>query len=272
MAITTQAGLVAGLRPAEEIQKLSVAATAAVLQTLWYAVGRPAAASAPTPGINGAVLTPQTLGQIQHVNPAAGNAYLARFQLGASIAQPGTLFLADRIWHNSGIVVTTTTEQAIVTPAFTNRDRNGASLGHGIMLALECSAVCSNAALITNCTVRYTNQDGTGSRTAIVNQTVGIPASFPAANLVNFYLQDGDTGVRSIEGITLGTSLVTGTVHLVAFRNLAVLDCDFPASRTRDAFQLGLVRLYDNTVPWLFRLPTTTTATLFLGHLMEANG
>jgi hypothetical protein len=60
----------------------------------------------------------------------------------------------------------------------------------------------------------YTNSAGTGSRTG---QIVSINATTTARTLYTFDLDSGDVGVRSIQSITLGTSLVSGAVSLIAF-------------------------------------------------------
>src|SRR3990167_8559097 len=76
--------------------------------SLFYLSGLPGAAVAPTPGIGGAVLTTYA-GQIPFTNPVSGNTYLSRLFGHASIA--GSLWLCDRLWHNSGIDITSAVEQ-----------------------------------------------------------------------------------------------------------------------------------------------------------------
>ncbi|HRK46451.1 MAG TPA: hypothetical protein PK324_12550, partial [Nocardioides sp.] len=105
--------------------------------------------------------------------------------------------------------------------------------------------------------ISYTNSDGTAGRTGTIPS---FPATAAAGTLVPFMLQAGDRGVRSIQSITLGTSLVSGTVHLLLLRHLASLP--FVASGRVEAAwdQLGIPRLFDGSVPFLAWQPQGTTA------------
>jgi hypothetical protein len=91
------------------------------------------------------------------------------------------------------------------------------------------------------------------------------PTTAAVGTFVPFQLAAGDTGVRSVEGLTLGTSLVSGTVHLVQYRVLAsVMVPPVTSGEGRvGLIELGMPRLYDASVPFLVVLPTTTT----LGNL-----
>jgi hypothetical protein len=138
------------------------------------------------------------------------------------------------------------------------------------MVALETSVATTNGAAVTTITMTYTNDRGVGSRTATIS-------SFPATALqgvfVPFELQSGDTGVQSIQTLTLGTSLAAGTVHLVAYRPLARLDIVVASlGMAQDTFALGMPRLYDNTCPFLIFLPSATTAHQITGQVTYAWG
>ena len=269
MPLTTQATANAAIRQPFYFRKNTAGSVEAAdqLHSYFFEAGEPAAAAAPTPGLNGAALTSYA-GQIPFQNPVSGNTYLWQWDVtshdtAGTNATAQVSLLLDRLWHNSGIVVTTTTAQAITSPAFPARDRNGSADGEGLMIAIEVSAATTNAAAVTNMTVNYTNQAGTAGRTATL---ASFPATAVAGSFSVFRLADGDTGVRSIEGITLGTSLVTGTVHLVVFRmlDMAVQIFERNASHggnsQRDMHSSGFVRLWDNTVPFVVMHPRGTTA------------
>src|SRR3990167_7082314 len=115
MSITTLDGVIAGMQPPEEFLKVG-AGTQVIgrMYSPFYVTGRTGAATAPAPGISGAALTTYA-GQIPFVNGAA-NQYLARFTAQCNVT--GTLLLCDRLWHNSGISVTTTGAQTINSVAF----------------------------------------------------------------------------------------------------------------------------------------------------------
>ena len=268
MAITTLDGLVAGALAPVPLFKVGTAAEAVgVLHSLFYATGNPGAAAAPTPGLAGAALTTYG-GQIPFTNPSSGNTYLLRLACSATVACG--LWVLDRLWHNSGIVVTTTTAQTINSVAWPARDRDGSTNGAGVMVGIEVRTATTNAGAITNTTMSYTNQAGTAGRTATI---ASFPATAVIGTFVPFQLQGDDTGVRSIQSVTLGTSYGAGAIHLVAYRPLAVLGLTI-ANIPFDlgAIGAGVVRLFDNTVPFLVQMPTATTATTFQGTLGVTQG
>ena len=267
MAITTVDGAIAGARPPEEILKNGATMEAAgVMHSLFYTAGRPGAAVAPSPGLNGAALTTYA-GQIPWTNPGAGNSYMFRVEASATLA--GRLSIYDRLWHNSGLVVTTTTAQAITPVAIPARDINGATNGDGVMMAIEVSTATTNAGAVTNMTASYTNQAGTAGRTATVTS---FPATAAAGTFVLFNLQAGDTGVRSVQSVTLGTSLAAGAVHIVLCRLLIGMPVPANLGNDRDVVTSGFIRHYDNTVPFLVWLPSATTAIVLNGSYQITQG
>lgn len=268
MAITTVDGVIAGLLAPERYLKVGGTMEAAgVLHSLAYTTGRPGAAVAPTPGLAGAALTTYG-GQIPFTNPGSGNSYLAR--LSATSTLGGQLIVYDRLWHNSGFTVTTTTAQTVTSAAWPARDSAGSTNGAGVMVGIEVSTATTNAGAIANMTMSYTNQSGTAGQTATMTS---FPATAVAGTFVPFHLAAGDTGVRAIASLTLGTSLVTGTVHLVAYREIGDITVVAVANGgSQDAFGTGLVRLYDNTVPFLLWLPSATTAVTVQGSFTVTQG
>lgn len=268
MAITTVDGVIAGMRPPEHLLKVGGSMEGAgILHSLMYVPGRPGAALAPSSGINGTALTSYP-GQIPWTNPASGNSYLARLQ--ASSSSAGCLLLLDRLWHNSGIVVTTTTSQAITSPTWPARSADGTTNGEGVMVAIEVSTSTTNAGAITNTTLTYTNQAGTGSRTATI---ASFPATAVTGAFIPFQLAPGDTGIRSVQGITLGTSYAAGAIHLVAYRQIATLE--LPLANTGssiDAITSGFPRLFNDSVMFLAWLPTGTSAITVAGAAVFTQG
>jgi hypothetical protein len=267
VAITTLDGIIAGMRPPEEFLKVGTTMEAVgTWHSMLYAPGRPGAAVAPSPGLGGAALTSYA-GQIPFVNPGSGNSYLARLQASASLS--GCLMLLDRLWHNSGLVVATLTAQTINSVAWPARDRDGSANGEGVLVAIECSTATTNAGIISNTTLSYTNQAGVSGRTA----TISWPATAVAGTFVPFNLQAGDTGIRSIQNCTLGTSYGGGAIHLVAYRTLARLELMLAnTGGAIDALTGGFPRLYDDTVSFLLWQPTGITATTVMGQLIVTQG
>lgn len=252
----TPAQILAALRPPQRISKASFTGQGAgFFHSSLYLAGLPGAGAAPAPGVNGATLTntspsvPGYAGQIPFPAAVGGQSvYLA----GASLSEGGNIsagLLYDRLWHNSGLVVTTTGAQAIAQPALPARDANGASSGVGCELWLEVVTATTNAGAIANMTASYTNSAGTAGRTATMQS---FPANAVAGSIHRFDLAAGDIGVQSVQSITLGTSLVTGSISAVIARPIA----DLPVtadnlSQRQDMFQLGMPIMYDGSVPWL---------------------
>jgi hypothetical protein len=230
--------------------------------------GNPGAWVPGTPGINGRVTDGTTAadnGCLRVPNPVSGANYLSQINLATTVGCFLNIF--DFVWYNTGLVVTTTTAQAIVTPAFPARDSNGSSNGEGYGIALLVTTATTNAGAITTISVSYTNQDGVAGKIATV-------ASFPATAVLNtfvlFRLDAGDTGVRSIQSITLGTSLVTGAVSLVVYRGIIS-----QSSATANAGGPALTnsidpgpRLYNGVCLFPVGLMSATTATTLVGTLV----
>ena len=249
--------------------------TAADTIGYWYCTskdaGFPGAWSPGTPGINGRVTDGTTSGDFGSIpikSPATGSNYLTELTMGASVNHSHMFF--DVLWVNSGIAVTTTTAQSITTPTLPARDVNGTTNGEGCMIAMLTTTANTNAAVISNSTVSYTNSDGTSGRTATLTAIAGsqIPATPVVGTIVWFNLQAGDRGVRSIESITLGTSLGAGAVSLMICRDLANIGTSLVNVQfTRKLSEPG-VRLYNGTCMLHCVLASATTATFFNGEVV----
>ena len=268
MAITTLDGVISGSQTPFDFIKVGATMEAAgVWHSMFYNAGTPGAAATPSPGLNGAALTSYA-GQIPWYNPASGNSYLSRLTVASTAA--GTLRVLDRLWHNSGLVVTTTTAQTFTSAAWPARDRNGSTNGEDISIALEVSTATTNASPVTTITASYTNSDGTAGRTATM---ASFPATAVAGTFVPFQLQAGDIGVRSVQSVTLGTSLAAGAVHVVAYDTFATVACPVPnVAGEVNAITGGFPRLWNNTVPFLVWVPSSTTAVTLVGAMSVAQG
>jgi hypothetical protein len=200
-----------------------------------------------TAGTGGAL----SLGSPLLPDPASGAWYLTRFGLNAAAAN--TYQLLDILWYNTGIAVTTTTAQAITTPAFPARDTNGSANGEGLKIALYALTALGNAAAVANTTVNYTNSDGTATRTATFSALVGrqAPVTPVIGTFMPFELQAGDRGVRSIQGITLTTTYTSGTMMLIVYRPIqleGVPVANFPSGSLVSRAQINPgVRIYNDS-------------------------
>jgi hypothetical protein len=267
MAITTLDGALAGMKPPEYYSK-AVTGTLVAGRPFspFYLAGVPGAAAAPAPGLSGAALTSYA-GQIP-IPAASGNTHLARFS-GISSAQSGMLLLCDRLWHNSGFTITSTAAQTVNSVAFPARDKNGTTNGDGVILGVEVSAATGSGT--PTITASYTNQAGTAGRTG--TNTVATVATSAAGTFYPIGLNAGDTGVRSVQTLTLSATWTSGTIHLVAYRVLATLELSAAGlPNAVDALTSGMPRLYDTSVPFLIYIPQTTTTTQLSGSVVYTQG
>jgi hypothetical protein len=188
--------------------------------------------------------------------------------MGASVNHSHLFY--DILWVNSGLVVTTTTAQAITTPAFPARDVNGSTNGEGLMIGLMFTAASTNAAVIANSTVSYTNSAGVAGRTATLTAIAGsqIPATPVIGTVVWFNLAAGDKGVRSIQSVTLGTSLLTGAISLFVARDLAMIGTSLVNVTTTRKLSDPGVRLYNGTCMLHCIQASAATATFFSGEVV----
>jgi len=270
LAILSADNLFRSLLAPQPIYKDPVTAEAAgVLHSSLYQAGVPGAAVAPSPGLAGAALTSYA-GQIPFPAAAASkNVYLSSVDL-AHAGNIGAIYLFDRLWHNSGFTITTTTGQTVNSVAFPARDLDAAISGRGVMVGIEVSSATGNGAPVTNTTLTYTNSLGSSGKTATM---ASFPATAAVGTFVPFALAAGDVGVQSIQTLTLGTSYVSGTIHLVAYRHVATIPV--PTANValgRDPLQLGLPRWFDNSVPFMVYLPTATGVGLVAGSAVWAQG
>jgi hypothetical protein len=241
----------------------------------WYSsakdAGFPGAWSPGAPGLNGRNTdgtVSADFGCVPIKNPSSGANFLTEIQLAAGVNHSHLLF--DVLWVNTGLVVTTTTAQAITQPILPARDINGTTNGEGCMIAMLFTAAATNAAVITNTTVSYTNSDGTAGRTATLSAIVGsqIPATPVIGTLIWFNLQAGDKGVRSIQSVTLGTSLVTGSVSMMVTRDIATIGTTIPNVTAQKIIGTPGIRLYNGTTMLHSILSSATTATFISGELV----
>jgi len=270
MAIATlDAALAGAVAPAWFAKAITPTMVAGRPQSLWGLGGNPGAGSFDTT-LNGVTLSStsaQVAGQLPFTDPVSGNTYLARLQGAATIA--GTLLLCDRQWHNGGFTITSTTAQTITSPTLPARDKAGTTNGDGVILGLEISAAAGAAA--PTITVAYTNSAGTSGRSA--TNSFATANSPTAGAFFPIGLQAGDTGVRSVQSLTLSASWVSGTMNLVAYRVLAALELpNANTSNAIDALTSGFPRFFNGTVPFLVFIPSTTTASNISGSLVVTQG
>lgn len=278
MAITTLDGALAGMQPLRPFAKaVTPTLVAGRPHSLWYLGGIPGAGSMDSTTSGGVALSSSSAnvaGQLPHTDPVSGTAYVGR--LSAAAGQAGTLLLCDRLWHGSDVIggtvisVTSTAAQTLTSvPAWPARDNAGSTNGDGVLIGVEVySALGAGTPTIT---MSYTNQAGASGKSAVNIDSV--VASSAIGAFYRMGLASGDTGVRSIQSLTLSATMTSGNFGLVAYRVLASLEltsANIP--NAIDALTAGFQKLPNGCVPFFLFIPSTTTAVNIGGSFVETQG
>lgn len=209
-----------------------------------YTAGAFGTKAAPSSGMSGAALT-SSVGCPTFINPASGNTYLASLRLGTNNALCGMPVLCDRLWESSGIGMTTLTAQTVNSVAWPARDINQSTDGEGVYIALEVQT--GTGAGTPSVSISYTNSQGTAGRTG-TSFRAGT-ANSGGGTWLPITLQAGDTGVRSVQTVTLSATWTSGSAGLVAFRPICFVDnYTEPAQALNDAITLAMPQLFNNSV------------------------
>ena len=191
-------------------------------------------------------------------NPTApALSYLA--QTKATFATAGTIHLYDRVWSCSAMVGNVATAQTVVSfPTLTRPDANG----NGLEIWIECYTATGSTA--SNVTVQYTNSAGVSGRNTVSTAHI---TSMPANRMYQVPLQSGDTGVKSIQSVTLSVSTGTaGSFGVSLMRRLSSISSVVPnVGQTMDFTQLGLPQIYDNAALTFVNQGTTTSSGIIMG-------
>lgn len=270
MAITTVDGLIAGSLPFSRFFYKAASLSGAVVGrpvSYWGVGGIPGAGSYDNT-LNGVALSAPQNGQIPWVDPPGGSlSYLQRF-CGAPFNY-GQLLLCDRLWHNGGYTITSTSAQNSTTPSWPARDNAGSTDGEGVLLGLEISS--GTGAGTPTVTVSYTNSSGAAGRSA--TNSFATAASTGAGTMYPIGLQAGDIGVRSVQSLTLSSTWTSGTMNLVAYRVIASLDIAAGYQLTSiDAVSSGFPQIYNGSVPYLIYVPGFTGQGNCFGSIHFAQG
>ena len=253
MAITTYAGIMNGLIQPVYVNKVpntDTSSTPYLVINSWAAANNAGTFDTTAAGATLSSSSAQVAGQLRHIDPATGNSYVGSLKALITTGGRGTLvYLCDRLWHSGGYSNTTTTAQTVNSVAWPARDIAGSTNGDGVMIAFEIRAGLG-ATPSASARITYTNSSGTGSRTG----TIVLPST-PSSSVNNVYffgLQAGDTGVQSVQSVTLSASVVSGTWGLAAIRVLALMPVSVNKKAIKeDGFTLGLPRLWNGSVPFI---------------------
>ena len=164
--------------------------------SLWMYEGVPAGGPTPT-----TVRAPDntTDGSLKQASPGGGRQQWILGSFGAT-SQAGTLLIYDRLLDIGGLSGTTTTAQTVGGSITRNTG------GEGNQIWVEINTIIGTTA--TTITASYTNQAGTSGRTTIATAFGGTGLR-EAQRMIPLPLQQGDTGVQSVQSVTVLASTTT---------------------------------------------------------------
>jgi hypothetical protein len=192
--------------------------------------------------------------------------YIARMDGFSS--QAGCLAIYDRVWAASGFSGTLTSAQTITGPVALPSARAPNS-GEGLEMYLESyTATGGSAATVT---VSYTNPAGTAGRTSQVDSFL---TSFPINRMQKIRLQDGDTGVQSIQSLTLSATTGTaGNFGVTLLKRKALLSMPvLSTAYTLDFASLGMPTVQSDSALQFVNIGSTTTSGLIIANFSIISG
>ena len=247
---------------------------------VWREAGIPGAGSAPS---TNEAPNSSTTGAFEVGNPTNPDlSYFSKFGVATSASATtngaAMIHLIDVLAWSAGLSGTSTAEQTtnLPTPSLT-RYTGTASAGNRI--ALVCWTATGTTA--ANVTVKYTNQAGTANRTtpsiAFFTGIGSYGLTAPTADQIQFVpFQQDDTGVRSIESVTLSASTGTaGNFGVMIYRPIAQVMCSLEQYIEEDMiinFDAMLEKPNDSCFTFIVHPMTTNTVPVIYGQLMCVEG
>jgi len=214
MSLANYAAYVDKVRhPFQELQttKIAISTVAGRLSSLWTAT--PLAGTSPTTPVAPNRLT---AGAIPLLENSTVVQRLAQVECGRG--EIGSLIIVDRLSHQGGLSGTTTGAQTtnLPTAALTRY-----ADGYRVFAALEIYGMIGTTA--TTVTISYTNQANVPTRISPAT-AIGATGNNEANRFILIPLAAGDTGVRSVESVTLAATTGTaGNFGVTLFMPLMLL-------------------------------------------------
>lgn len=174
-----------------------------------------------------------------------------------------TVYLSDLLFAAGPFPFNANSVTLSSQPSYVSRLPRGSAAGCTKIMVEIVTAFTGTATF----TIRYTNQNGTSSRTATLS-SVSAPG---VGRCFMIPLQSGDTGVVSINSVTC-TGATAGTFNVTVLRDIAVYLC--PNANYRNARapgETGMPQIFDHSCLLLYARPTSTaTGTIvFCGTVID---
>lgn len=219
-ALTDWADLLAAIASPRDRMPITKATTAkgqGIWQSLW--TGAPFAGATPTTAVAPTKATTGAWGGSAPWQDSGGSFQALLVGGLVSSFYSGMLIVADRLGHQGGLDATVTSAQTtnLPTAALTRY-----TSGVGVMIGLEIYATIGSTT--TTVSASYTNQAGTAGRTTPL-RVFGVSGANGAATFLLLPLQVGDTGVKSVESVTVTASTGTaGNFGVTLFKPLIAIN------------------------------------------------
>jgi hypothetical protein len=175
----------------------------------------------------------------------------------------GTMVVAiDLLNVSGGLNGTITTEQTTNLPTAALTRHTG---GDGVFIGIVIYAAVGSTA--TTISVRYTNQAGTPNRASTVT-AFGATNFRELGRLIQIPLQAGDTGVRSVEGVTLtATTDTAGNFGVCLFKPLMCFSLEsttgaMPIDAVSSGGMIGSMAEFDDDACLTFMAFTPVSQTI----------
>jgi hypothetical protein len=168
----------------------------------------------------------------------------------------------DLLNVSGGLDGTITTEQTTNLPTAALTRHTG---GDGVFIGIVIYTIVGTTA--TTISVRYTNQAGTANRVSTVTSFGGTNFR-EVGRLIQIPLQAGDTGVRSVEGVTLTASTGTaGNFGVCLFKPLMGFSLEsttgtMPLDAVSSGGMIGSMAEFDDDACLTFMAFTPTSQTI----------
>lgn len=154
-----------------------------------------------------------TRGGLMHTDASGGRDKWLLGQ-GAISSSPGALLLYDRLLHDGGMVSNTTSAQTVGGTLTRNTGGEGNQIWAEIYTLIGTTA--------TTITASYTNQAGVSGRTT-KPVAIGGTGNREPERMLPLPLQDGDTGVQSVQTISLtATTGTAGNIGITIMKPIGI--------------------------------------------------
>jgi hypothetical protein len=246
------------LNRAADFQSNSVATTSGRISALWrFTVP---AAAVPTTSVALDQTSDNSIGPIP--DSTSGKLQIIGARLNTSGLAGATLVAIDLLNVSGGLNGTITTEQTtnLPTAALTRH-----TTGEGVFIGLVVYTTIGTTA--TTVTVRYTNQAGVASQVSTATSFGGNGFREPG-KLIRIPLAAGDTGVRSVEGVTLtATTSTAGNFGVCLFKPLMQFSLDsttgtLPIDAVSSGGMIGSMAEFDDDACLTFMVITPVTQSI----------